>query len=166
MTGGGRRNVIATLAAALAVVTVAVVVFVSCHSRSPGGSSSSVVASGGASASSSSSAGVAGSPSAAPQPPAGMAKVALASLPVEAQGVVDKLDHGGGFKYRQDGATFTNRERRLPAKPHGYYREYTVATPGAPDRGPRRLILGGQGELYYTSDHYRTFQWVVRGGTP
>jgi ribonuclease T1 len=95
-----------------------------------------------------------------------MATIALASLPAEAQDVVDKLLHGGGSKYRQDGTTFADRENHLPAKSRGYYREYTVATPGVPDRGPRRIIEGGQGELYYTSDHYRTFQWVVRGGNP
>ena len=60
-------------------------------------------------------------------------------------------------RYRQDGSTFQNREHRLPEKPRGYYREYTVETPGSRDRGARRLVLGKDGEAYYTNDHYNTF---------
>jgi ribonuclease T1 len=96
--------------------------------------------------------------------PAGMSTVAEASLPVEAREVIKRIDDGATFQYRQDGVTFQNRERLLPAEPGGYYREYTVSTPGAADRGARRLILGRHGELYYTPDHYRSFLWVVRGG--
>ena len=96
--------------------------------------------------------------------PAGMSTIAEASLPVEARDVIKRIDDGGTFQYRQDGVTFQNRERLLPAEPGGYYREYTVSTPGAADRGARRLILGRHGELYYTPDHYRSFLWVVRGG--
>jgi ribonuclease T1 len=97
--------------------------------------------------------------------PAGMSTIAEASLPAEARDVIKRIDDGGTFQYRQDGVTFQNRERLLPAEPGGYYREYTVSTPGAADRGARRLILGRHGELYYTPDHYRSFLWVVRGGT-
>ena len=96
--------------------------------------------------------------------PAGMAAVAETSLPAEARDVLKRIDDGGSFDYRQDGVTFQNRERLLPAEPSGYYREYTVATPGAVDRGARRLILGKNGELYYTPDHYKSFLWVLRGG--
>lgn len=96
--------------------------------------------------------------------PAGMSTIAEASLPAEARDVIKRIDDGGSFQYRQDGVTFQNRERLLPAEPGGYYREYTVSTPGAADRGARRLILGRHGELYYTPDHYRSFLWVVRGG--
>ena len=95
--------------------------------------------------------------------PSGMATVAQADLPAEARDVIRRIDTGAAFQYRQDGVTFQNREGLLPAKPGGYYREYTVSTPGAQDRGARRLILGRQGELYYTPDHYRSFLWVVRG---
>lgn len=95
--------------------------------------------------------------------PAGMSTIAEASLPAEAREVIKRIDDGGTFQYRQDGVTFENREGLLPAKPRGYYREYTVSTPGAEDRGARRLILGRHGELYYTPDHYRSFLWVVRG---
>ena len=105
-----------------------------------------------------------GSASAADLKPAGMATIAESSLPAEARDVIKRIDDGGSFQYRQDGVTFQNRERRLPSEPSGYYREYTVATPGAADRGARRLILGRQGELYYSPDHYKSFLWVVRGG--
>ena len=67
------------------------------------------------------------------------------------------IDRGGPFSYRQDGATFGNRERRLPQQPNGYYREYTVPTPGAKNRGARRVVKGRNGETWYTRDHYRTF---------
>ena len=97
--------------------------------------------------------------------PAGMAGIAESALPAEARDVIKRIDDGGTFQYRQDGVTFQNRERRLPSEPSGYYREYTVATPGAADRGARRLILGREGELYYTPDHYGSFMWVLRGGT-
>ncbi|MEA2490668.1 MAG: ribonuclease, partial [Acidobacteriota bacterium] len=64
---------------------------------------------------------------------------------------------GGPFPYRQDGTVFGNREDLLPSQPRGYYHEYTVPTPGASNRGARRVIRGNNGELYYTNDHYRTF---------
>jgi ribonuclease T1 len=105
-----------------------------------------------------------GSRSVADLRPAGMAAIAESSLPAEARDVIKRIDDGGTFQYRQDGVTFQNRERRLPSEPSGYYREYTVATPGAVDRGARRLILGRRGELYYSPDHYKSFLWVVRGG--
>lgn len=66
----------------------------------------------------------------------------------------------GPFEHRQDGSTFQNRERRLPAQARGYYREYTVETPGSGDRGARRIVTGGDPptEYYYTDDHYRSFR--------
>ena len=67
------------------------------------------------------------------------------------------IDRGGPYPYAKDGATFSNRERLLPPKPRGYYREYTVPTPGAKNRGARRIVQGRGGETYYTSDHYKTF---------
>ena len=67
------------------------------------------------------------------------------------------IDNGGPFPYRQDGATFANRERRLPQQPHGYYREYTVPTPDAKNRGARRVVRGRNGDTWYTRDHYETF---------
>lgn len=74
--------------------------------------------------------------------------------------VVRAIDAGGPFAYRKDGTVFENRERRLPAQARGYWREYTVPTPGEDDRGARRLIGGKAGELFYTRDHYRTFRRV------
>jgi ribonuclease T1 len=82
---------------------------------------------------------------------------ALSELPDEAAGTWRLIERGGPFPYREDGAVFGNRERRLPAKQAGYYREYTVDTPGADDRGARRIVTGDGGELYYTPDHYGSF---------
>ncbi|HZF10143.1 MAG TPA: ribonuclease domain-containing protein [Thermoanaerobaculia bacterium] len=76
----------------------------------------------------------------------------------EVRRTLDLIHAGGPFHHHQDGVVFGNREGRLPARPRGYYHEYTVETPGASDRGARRIIRGNGGELYYTRDHYRTFQ--------
>jgi len=83
-----------------------------------------------------------------------------AFLPPEAHDVLQRIARGGPFEYRQDGGVFHNRERRLPSQPRGYYREYTVETPGAHDRGPRRLVTGGDPPIEYwdTDDHYRSFR--------
>jgi ribonuclease T1 len=74
--------------------------------------------------------------------------------------VARAIDRGGPFAYRKDGVVFENRERRLPPHPRGHWREYTVPTPGSPDRGARRLVGGADGELFYTRDHYRTFRRI------
>jgi ribonuclease T1 len=87
-------------------------------------------------------------------------EVALAELPAEARQTLALIKAGGPFPYARDGATFHNREGRLPARRRGYYREYTVRTPGARDRGARRIVAGGVGEYYYTHDHYRTFRRI------
>jgi ribonuclease T1 len=81
----------------------------------------------------------------------------LCALPAEAATVVAVIRRGGPFPRQQDGATFRNAERLLPLRPAGYYREYTVPTPGEVDRGARRLVTGGGGEFYYTADHYTSF---------
>ena len=94
--------------------------------------------------------------------PPGIRSVSLASLPREAASTVAAIDAGGPFAYRQDGATFENRERLLPDRPTGYYREFTVPTPGVSGRGPRRIVAGANGEMYWTSDHYDSFAWIVR----
>ena len=86
--------------------------------------------------------------------------VALSSLPPQASDTVHLIEAGGPFPYRQDGVAFGNAERRLPDEARGYYREYTVPTPGSADRGARRLITGKNGEYYYTPDHYETFRRV------
>lgn len=86
------------------------------------------------------------------------------NLPAEARETLRLIDAGGPFPYRRDGITFQNRERRLPEQPNGYYREYTVPTPGSSDRGARRIITGGSPPVvfYYTADHYRTFRRIQR----
>ncbi|MFD0739746.1 ribonuclease domain-containing protein [Lysobacter koreensis] len=87
-------------------------------------------------------------------------------LPREAHAVLAAIARGGPYAYRQDGGVFQNRERLLPAQPRGYYREFTVATPGSDDRGARRLITGGEPpvEYFYTEDHYRSFRrFELRG---
>ncbi|MDQ4011467.1 MAG: ribonuclease N [Actinomycetota bacterium] len=87
----------------------------------------------------------------------GLAVRALSQLPPQAAEVWQLIQEGGPFPYRQDGTVFGNREGRLPQQRSGFYREYTVPTPGESDRGPRRLITGGTTELYYTGDHYVSF---------
>lgn len=86
--------------------------------------------------------------------------VALSALPPQAARTMDLIEAGGPFPYRQDGQVFNNAEHRLPAEPRGYYHEYTVPTPGSPDRGARRIITGKNGEVYYTADHYESFRAV------
>src|SRR3954470_12988818 len=82
-------------------------------------------------------------------------------LPPEGRETLALVQAGGPFPYARDGAVFGNREGLLPRQPRGYYREYTVRTPGARDRGPRRIVAGKRGELYYTDDHYRTFRRIL-----
>jgi ribonuclease T1 len=94
-----------------------------------------------------------------PVPAAGT--VSVAELPREAVATEASIRAGGPFADSKDGSVFGNRERRLPAQSYGYYREYTVPTPGAHDRGPRRIIAGRKGERYYTEDHYRRFKRIV-----
>ena len=83
-----------------------------------------------------------------------------AFLPPEARHTLALIAHDGPFPHRQDGVVFGNREHLLPGKPRGYYHEYTVETPGAHDRGARRIITGGTPPVvyYYTDDHYRSFR--------
>ena len=86
--------------------------------------------------------------------------IAFAALPREAQHTIRLIQAGGPFPFEKDGSIFRNRERLLPRRPDGYYREYTVITPGEDDRGARRIVAGGNGELYYTDDHYESFSRV------
>ena len=92
------------------------------------------------------------------QPPA---QVRLEALPPEARITLDLIRRGGPFPYWRDGAVFSNRERRLPPRPRGWYREYTVPTPGSRDRGARRIVTRGSDEFYWTADHYTTFRRIV-----
>lgn len=83
-----------------------------------------------------------------------------AFLPPQAHPVLDAIARGGPYDHRQDDGVFQNRERRLPSRSRGYYREYTVPTPDARDRGARRIVTGGDPpvEYYYTDDHYGSFR--------
>ena len=83
-------------------------------------------------------------------------------LPPEAVATLEAIERGGPFPYDRDGTVFQNRERLLPERPRGFYREYTVVTPGSRDRGARRIVAGGQPPetYYYTDDHYRSFRRV------
>ena len=87
--------------------------------------------------------------------------ISAAELPKEARETLALIRAGGPFPYPQDGKTFQNREKLLPQRERGYYREYTVKTPGARDRGARRIVSGKGGEFYYTADHYRSFQRII-----
>ena len=77
--------------------------------------------------------------------------------------VLAAIESGEPLPYSEDGQTFQNREGLLPAQPIGYYAEYTVETPGSPDRGARRLVIGDGGETYYTDDHYASFTQIDPG---
>ncbi len=104
-----------------------------------------------------------GAPSQVPThaPPSDLPSVRLDELPPEAASTVDLIDSGGPFPFRQDGATFENREGLLPDRPEGHYREYTVPRPGNQGRGSVRIVAGADGELYWTADHYDSFAWIV-----
>lgn len=92
----------------------------------------------------------------------GLPFVDVDSLPPEARDTLELIDRGGPFPYEQDGGTFSNFEGILPERERGYYREYTVETPGEGDRGARRIVAGDDGELYWTRDHYQSFERIQR----
>ena len=87
-------------------------------------------------------------------------EIAWSSLPREARETIALIRKGGPYPYAKDGAIFGNREAILPKQNRGYYREYTVKTPGERSRGARRIIWGKGGEFYYTEDHYNHFRRV------
>ncbi|MCY7408587.1 MAG: guanyl-specific ribonuclease Sa [Alkalinema sp. CAN_BIN05] len=88
----------------------------------------------------------------------GIKMIPLTQLPPEAKTTLGLIQRGGPFPYPQkDGTVFGNFEKRLPVAARGYYREYTVPTPGARNRGARRIIASQRREYYYTGDHYATF---------
>lgn len=87
--------------------------------------------------------------------------IPVAQLPPEARETLRLIEAGGPFPYARDGAVFHNREGRLPKRNRGYYREYTVPTPGVRDRGARRIVAGEAREFYYTEDHYRSFRRII-----
>jgi ribonuclease T1 len=104
-----------------------------------------------------------GRPTPRPSSSDGLPVVRLADLPPQARQTVALIEAGGPFPYAKDGTTFNNFEGVLPSRPRGYYREYTVKTPGERDRGARRIVTGDRDrELFYTADHYETFARVQR----
>ncbi|MEY2947114.1 MAG: hypothetical protein RL084_511 [Pseudomonadota bacterium] len=94
------------------------------------------------------------------------APIALQDLPKEGQDTYQLIRQGGPFRYEKDGVVFGNREKQLPAAKRGFYREYTVKTPGESSRGARRIVCGGEEprlpkQCFYTQDHYTSFREIV-----
>jgi ribonuclease T1 len=108
--------------------------------------------------------GAAAGPAHARESAPALPEIALADLPPQAREVHALILHGGPFAYERDGVTFGNRERLLPAKPRGFYHEYTVRTPGTKSRGARRIVCGGPKTApevcYWTADHYASFSRI------
>lgn len=99
-------------------------------------------------------------------PSSEISTIALARLPLDGRLTYAKILQGGPFSSDKDGSVFGNRERILPRSPRGYYREYTVRTPGVRHRGARRIVCGGEQPrmpeaCYYTRDHYTSFQRII-----
>lgn len=97
---------------------------------------------------------------AAATPVSGLPTIAESALPPQARDTLALIRGGGPWPHRQDDGVFGNREGILPARPRSYYREYTVETPGSAGRGPRRIVAGADGDLYWTTDHYATFRQI------
>jgi ribonuclease T1 len=96
----------------------------------------------------------------------GQAVIALTELPMQGRSTYQQILQGGPFQSEKDGTVFGNRERSLPPHKRGFYREYTVRTPGSRDRGARRIVCGGfqstsPEACYYTDDHYASFRRIV-----
>jgi ribonuclease T1 len=94
-------------------------------------------------------------------PESGLPWVARSALPPEALATLDEIAAGPPYPYDRDGITFENREGLLPEQEYGYYEEFTVVTPRSADRGARRIVWGLQDELYYTDDHYQSFERIA-----
>lgn len=92
----------------------------------------------------------------------GLPWIAESELPPEALATLRLIDQEGPYPYEEDGSRFGNYERILPDRPGGYYQEFTVETPGSDDRGARRIVAGADGELYWTQDHYQSFERIAR----
>ena len=93
------------------------------------------------------------------------AVISVAELPPAGRVTYELIRAGGPFPFDKDGMVFGNRERMLPAEKRGFYREYTVKTPGSRDRGARRIVCAGPARVphacYYTADHYASFRMIV-----
>ncbi|PNI08580.1 ribonuclease [Arthrobacter sp. AFG7.2] len=93
----------------------------------------------------------------------GLPEIRESALPAEGRRILELIRAGGPYRYSQDDQTFGNFERILPRRDRGYYREYTVPTPGESDRGARRIVAGTGGDKYYTDDHYESFRFIAEG---
>jgi ribonuclease T1 len=93
----------------------------------------------------------------------GLPTIRESQLPAEGRQTLVRIRQGGPYPYTRDGVTFGNFERILPRKASGYYKEYTVPTPGESDRGARRIVAGQAGDKYYTADHYASFKFIAEG---
>ncbi|MDR5827759.1 ribonuclease [Caballeronia sp. LP006] len=97
--------------------------------------------------------------------PAAVTAITKAQLPGEATETLRLIKAGGPFPFAEDGVMFRNSAAMLPQHPRGYYRAYTVRTPGATDRGQRRIVCGGQrkqtNDCYYTEDYYVSFKRIA-----
>jgi ribonuclease T1 len=102
-------------------------------------------------------------PAPAAHNPSGLPAIPESELPAEGRRVLELIRAGGPYRYSQDDQVFGNFERILPRRDRGYYREYTVPTPGESDRGARRIVAGDNGEKYYTDDHYESFTFIAEG---
>lgn len=97
---------------------------------------------------------------------AGFSSIPVSDLPKQGRETLALIRKGGPFPYAKDGTVFGNRERLLPKQPRGYYKEFTVKTPGSRDRGARRIVCGGEtqnpakSECFYTDDHYASFKRI------
>lgn len=161
-----RRLIVAVL---LLVSAVAVTLLVSTNGTDDAGthvtapaSQSSGTAGSGTSGSGGAGSGAAGTGQAV-QNPSGLPEVKESALPPEARETLALIRADGPYPFRQDDETFGNFERILPREASGYYREYTVKTPGQDSRGARRIVAGGNGEKYYTEDHYESFRFIAEG---
>ena len=90
----------------------------------------------------------------------GLPEIGVKALPPEARETLRLIRAGGPFPYDRDGIVFGNREKLLPQRERGWYLEYTVPTPGARNRGARRIVTARSGEFYYTDDHYASFRRI------
>ncbi|MBS7776663.1 ribonuclease domain-containing protein [Acidovorax sp. CCYZU-2555] len=99
------------------------------------------------------------------EPSPDLSTIALSDLPPQGRATHGLIRAGGPFPYAKDGSVFGNRERILPSRKRGYYREYTVSTPRSQDRGARRIVCGGEPRTpdacYYTRDHYASFYYII-----
>jgi len=92
--------------------------------------------------------------------PSGLQLILVAEMPAEARDTLRMIKTDGPFPYDRDGVIFKNYEKELPIHPKGYYREYTVKTPGVNHRGARRIVCGPLPECYYPVDHYKSFKRI------